>query len=88
MLFTYLRYRWMDETSSKPVNYDIALKESGMLGMFDTNLDGKIQQSELTGPIGNQLKPAFAMLDANKDGQLDASELAKMNQGGGRQASN
>jgi len=88
MLFTYLRYRWTDETSAKPVDYDIALKNSGMLGMFDTNLDGKIQESELTGPIGRQMKPAFAMLDANKDGALDPAEMAKMNQGGGRQARN
>jgi hypothetical protein len=91
MLFTYLRYRWMDETSAKPVAYDDQLKQSQMLGMFDTDLDGKIQQAELKGPIGNQLKPMFAMVDSNKDGAIDAGELAKMQamqQGGGRQASN
>jgi Ca2+-binding EF-hand superfamily protein len=81
----------MDETSAKPVAYDDQLKQSQMLGMFDTDLDGKIQQAELKGPIGNQLKPMFAMVDSNKDGAIDAGELAKMQamqQGGGRQASN
>jgi hypothetical protein len=87
MLFTYLRYRWVDETSAKPVDYDIALQQSAMLGMLDTNLDGKVQQAELRGPIGNQLKPAFAQVDANHDGALDPTELAAMQRGGGRRAS-
>ncbi|HET9161613.1 MAG TPA: hypothetical protein VFN88_13460, partial [Caulobacteraceae bacterium] len=78
MLFTYLRYRWTDETSAKPVDYDIALQQSQMLGMLDTNLDGKIQEAELKGPIGGQLKPAFAQIDANHDGALDPAELAAM----------
>ena len=52
MLYTALRYRLIDETSKTPVDYDIALKGSSMLGMFDTNLDGKIEQSELRGPDG------------------------------------
>ena len=90
MLFTYLRYRWTDETSAKPVDYDIALQQSQMLGILDTNLDGKIQEAELKGPIGNQLKPAFAQIDANHDGAIDPTELAAMQarQGGGRRASN
>src|SRR4029079_11858509 len=35
MLYTALRYRWVDETSSKPVNYDQALNASRMFGMLD-----------------------------------------------------
>ena len=89
MLFTYLRYRWVDETSAKPVAYDDQLKQSQMLGMFDTNIDGKIELSELKGPIGAQLKPMFPLADANKDGAISADELNKvlsMQQGGDRQA--
>jgi hypothetical protein len=90
MLYTALRYRWIDETSKKPVDYDIALNASRTLGMLDDNIDGKIEQSELKGPIGNQLKAAFAQLDTDHDGTLSAAELAAAGgmQGRGRRAAN
>jgi hypothetical protein len=88
MLYTALRYRWVDETSAKPVNYDQALNASRMVGMLDDNIDGKLQMAELKGSIGNQLKPVFATLDADKDGALNGEELAKaqMQQRGRRAA--
>jgi hypothetical protein len=90
MLYTALRYRWVDETSAKPVDYDQALNGSRLLGMLDDNIDGKVQMTELKGAMGNQLKLAFAQLDTDKDGGLSAAELAAaqgaMNRG--RRASN
>jgi hypothetical protein len=89
MLYTALRYRWVDETSAKPVDYDQALNGSRLLGMLDDNIDGKVQMTELKGGMGNQLKMAFAQLDTDKDGGLSASELAAaqgMNRG--RRAAN
>ena len=80
MLYTALRFRWMDETADKQVNYDQALNASRLLGMLDSNLDGKIEQSELHGRIGERLKPYFAMLDKDHDGTLDGTELAAAQQ--------
>ncbi|HET9161614.1 MAG TPA: hypothetical protein VFN88_13465, partial [Caulobacteraceae bacterium] len=92
MLYTALRYRWIDETSKSPVNYDQALNATRMFGMLDDNIDGKLQPAELKGAIGNQLKAAFAQLDTDKDGALSQTELAAaqelMQRGRGRRASN
>jgi peroxiredoxin len=92
MLYTAIRYRWVDETAAHQLpQYEAALKDSQLLGMLDDNLDGKLQMSELKGQMGAGLKGGFAALDANKDGVLDATELAKamgMMQGQGRRASN
>jgi hypothetical protein len=90
MLYTALRYRWVDETSKKPVDYDQALNGSRLFGMLDDNIDGKLQQSELKGSLGNQLKAAFAQLDTDKDGALSMTEMAAAQQvmQRGRRASN
>jgi hypothetical protein len=88
MLYTAIRYRWVDETSKHPVDYDIALNAGRMMGMLDDNLDGKVEQAELKGPIGAQIKAGFAKLDANQDGVLDQKELAALGDGRGRRASN
>ena len=90
MLYTAIRYRWVDETAAHQLpQYEAALKDSQLLGMLDDNLDGKLQMSELKGQIGAGLKASFAALDSNKDGVLDATELTKaMGMMQGRQASN
>lgn len=75
MLFTNLRYRWLDETSAKQTNYDELLMQSRMLGMLDDDLSGKVEMAELKGQIGNNLKANFALIDTNKDGGLDQKEL-------------
>jgi hypothetical protein len=77
MLYTALRYRWVDETSDKPVDYDQALNASRMLGMMDTNLDGKIEKSELRGQPGQMLAKYWDMLDTDHDGSLSVAELQK-----------
>lgn len=76
MLFTQVRYRWVDETSSnlKP-QYEQALSGSRMFGMLDDNIDGKLARAELKGSIGQRLVEGFAVLDANKDGFLDPAEV-------------
>jgi mono/diheme cytochrome c family protein/peroxiredoxin len=77
MLYTALRYRWVDETSADPKpQYDAALRASRLIGMLDSNLDGKVEYSELRGKLGEALKSKFALLDKNHDGGLDMAELA------------
>ncbi|CAN5238758.1 hypothetical protein BH11PSE2_BH11PSE2_03100 [soil metagenome] len=84
MLYTALRYRWVGETAKAPVDYDIALNDGRNMGILDSNLNGKVEQAELKGPMGRQLKMAFPKLDANHDGVLDGAELAAMNMGNDR----
>jgi hypothetical protein len=78
MFYTALRYRWTDETSAKMVNYDHDLDEDRMLGMLDSNIDGKIQKTELKGQLGQMMLKYWDMLDTNHDGALDKTELAAM----------
>ena len=76
MFFTRIRYRWMDETSTHPVNYDQILQQGALMGMLDSNIDGRIQKAELKGQIGQQLGKNWDGLDRNHDGAIDAQELA------------
>ena len=59
-----------------------------LLGMLDSDLDGKISKAELRGRMGAQLLKYFDVLDKNHDGYLDADELAAAQQmmGGGRRS--
>jgi len=86
MFFTRIRYRWMDETSKHLVNYDEALQQGALMGMLDSNMDGKIEKSELKGRIGEMLTSKWDVIDANHDGVIDATELAAAQKmmGGGR----
>jgi peroxiredoxin len=80
MLFTNIRYRWIDETSDKMElgeQYDKQMMATRMLGILDDNVDGLIQQAELKGPM-ERLKPMFGVADANKDGGIDAAEFDKV----------
>ena len=77
MLATYLHYRWVDETvaSQKP-DYEKEIMSGALMGMFDTNMDGKIEKTELKRKMGDTLLKYFDALDADHDGTLDAKELA------------
>jgi len=76
MLFTSLRYRWVDETNAHRVNYEADLRKGTLMGMMDDNLDGKLQKAELKGQMGGMIAKYFDVLDKNKDGALDDSEMA------------
>src|SRR3569833_336295 len=77
MFFTRIRYRWMDETSKHLVNYDQDLGGGMLMGMLDSNIDGKIQKTELKpqSQIGANLLKNFHALDTNHDGAIDKAEL-------------
>jgi peroxiredoxin len=76
MLYTAIRYRWMDETTAKQTDYDKLLGQSQLLGLIDDNIDGKVQLTELKGNLGAPIKAAFPLLDADKNNELDEKELA------------
>ena len=75
MLYTAVRYRWVGETSDKMNDYDRALNDSHFFGILDTNVDDRLEMSELTGKMGEQLKTYFGIIDANHDGYLTMDEL-------------
>jgi hypothetical protein len=75
MFYTAIRYRWTDETSAHLVNYDEAMNQTRLLGMFDDNMDGKIEKAELKGQLGDQLKAHFAQIDKDGDGGISLAEL-------------
>ena len=89
MFFTRIRYRWMDETSKHLVNYDEVMGAGALMGMLDSNIDGKIEKSELKpeSQIGAMLLKNWDSMDKNHDGVIDKDELAaamKMMGGGKR----
>jgi hypothetical protein len=75
MFYTAIRYRWTDETSSHLTNYDDLMDQTRLLAMFDDNMDGKIEQAEFKGELGDKLKPYFAQMDQNKSGGVENAEL-------------
>ena len=75
MLYTAVRYRWVGETSDKMNDYDRALNDSHFFGILDTNIDDKLEMSELTGRMGEQIKTYFSVIDTNHDGYLTLDEL-------------
>jgi hypothetical protein len=82
MFYTGIRYRWMDETSEKPVAHDSMLVNLALLGMVDDSLDGKLQLDEIKPPF-SQVRFVFNRSDTNGDGSLEKLELlgalARMN---------
>jgi mono/diheme cytochrome c family protein len=79
MFFTKIRYRWVDETSANQTNYQKLINETRMFGMLDDNVDGKLQKTELRGPLEAQ-SARFDSFDANKDGGLDKTEIGPVMQ--------
>ena len=78
MFYTAVRYRWVGETSARMNNFDEDLNKDRMMGMLDSNIDGKIEKSELKGQMGEMILKYFDVLDKNHDGALDKDELAAM----------
>jgi peroxiredoxin len=79
MLYTAVHYRWVGETSDKMkdyVVYDKALNSTRLFGILDTKVNGKLDASELTGPMGTPYKAYFQMIDTNHDGFIEPEELA------------
>ena len=79
MLYTAFHYRWVGETSDKMEaynQYDQKLNDGRLFGILDQKMNGKLDESELVGPLGEQFKPSFAKIDADHDGFIEPNELA------------
>jgi peroxiredoxin len=78
MLYTAFHYEWVGETSDKMdqfASYDQELNQDRVFGMLDTKMNGKLDMSELTGPIGKQFADSFAKIDADHDGFIEPNEM-------------
>jgi hypothetical protein len=77
MLFTSVQFRWVDEAAGKPRDdLQKILSERMMFTVIDDNLNSKIEEAELKGPMMESLKAYFAQLDSDKDGGLTPVEFA------------
>ena len=80
MLAVYIHYHWVGETAKNPRDdYDKLMQANAIMGVFDDDIDGKIELAELKGGPqgpGAMLKKYFALIDTDHDGSLDAAELA------------
>jgi peroxiredoxin len=79
MLYMALHYRWVGETSDKMdqfTAYDKALEATRLFGMLDTKINGKLEESELVGPVGEKFRTSFAKIDTDHDGFIEPNELA------------
>jgi peroxiredoxin len=78
MLYTAFHYEWVGETSDKMdqfAPYDKELMKNRLFGMLDTKMNGKLDKSEMTGPIGKQFAAAFDKIDSDHDGFIEPNEL-------------
>ncbi|HEX3366985.1 hypothetical protein [Phenylobacterium sp.] len=80
MMATYLHYRWTDETvTHQTPEYEKMLQANLMMGVLDTNMNGKIEKAELRGgpkSPARTLLQYFDLIDSDHDGSIDAKELA------------
>ncbi len=77
MLYTALRYRWVDEKSDHPLlAYEQDLKANQLMGILDHRMDGKITKDEFRkDPMSQGLLARFDAIDRNHDGVIDAKEM-------------
>ncbi len=78
MFYTTLRYRWTDETTKNQdvgKAHDAEMLADRYMGIFDDNLDGVVQKSELKSKIGEALLAHFDDFDTNHDGVLQLNEI-------------
>src|SRR3546814_4496607 len=67
MLFTFVRFRWKDETSThRRDDYQKDLQKGVMFGALDDDMDGKLQVAEFrNSPRFAPLKDNFARIRSN-----------------------
>jgi hypothetical protein len=77
MQYTELSIAFKGETTVDPKPaYMTELNNSRAMGLLDSNLDGKVDKTELRGRMGQQVLANFDKLDLDKDGFISATEAA------------
>lgn len=77
MLFTFMRFRWKDETSTnRKDEWMRELQQNITFGAFDDNIDGKLSAAEFRNdPRFAPLKQYIPVVDKDKDGFLSKVEF-------------
>lgn len=77
MLFTFMRFRWKDETSTnRKDEWMRELQQNMTFGAFDDDLDGKLTLAEFRNDARfAPLKQFLPMVDTDKDGMLSKAEF-------------
>jgi len=75
MHYTSIYYQWTDETVAKPADGTPEMRDWRLMGMLDTNMDEKVERTEVRGLVAKLLGSRFDVFDKNKDGVLDMAEL-------------
>jgi hypothetical protein len=79
MQYTQLGVTWKDETVDNPKpGYNREFAESRGMGILDSNIDGRIEKSELRGRMGQVVLTNFEKLDTNKDGAISEQEAVSL----------
>ncbi len=79
MQYTEMSITWKDETvdNLKP-EYMQEFSNSRAMGLFDSDIDGKVAKTELRGRIGEMMRANFDKFDTDKDGFLTDTEAAAL----------
>ena len=76
MLYGDFVFRWLDETTDKPIHSNERFRAHQTIGFLDKDMDGGIQMAELSNErLKRQLQPAFTHFDANANSALEVEEL-------------
>ncbi len=75
MLYGAFVFRWVEETAAEPIHSSERFQAAQAVGFLDRDMDGGIQQSELTGRSIRRLAPAFAGFDANGNEAIEVEEF-------------
>lgn len=80
MLYGDFVFSWKNETTDNPIHNSGRIRSLQMVGMMDKNMNGGLEQDELSTRQGRggRLLARFEDGDADKNGSLDASEVIQL----------
>ncbi len=78
MLYGSFGFRWLDESSDKPIHAQLPMELLQMIGFMDQDLDGQVSESELMPRMRKRLGDNFSKFDADANGGLNPKEFGQM----------
>ena len=74
MLYGAFSYSWIDETTAEPIHDHRRMQASQMFGYLDVDMDGKLDQKELSRPGYERFRRLVAFADVDGDSAVDLDE--------------
>jgi hypothetical protein len=78
MLYGSVSFSWVNESSEAPMHSNFTADVAQWLGFVDTNMDGKVQRSEMSERLREGIGLKWYLLDRNFDGGLDLAESERL----------